>query len=292
MKGYAIMDAITRAPHSKAVIVLVHGMQEHSNRYQAFCDYLADHGYSSIRYDLIGHGQHLPDQLKGYFGFKGWHNFLTQLHKYVQLAHSEFKDQPVILFGHSMGTIIIRSYIQQYDDFDGMILSGVPFYNPLWVFGKLLSSEIVWFKGAKSKSPLLDKLTTGQFIKNIPHPKTKLDWLSHNPNDVQSYIKDPDCGFSFTSQGYNDLYEGMREVGHLRSFRTHHPVPVLFLNGHDDPCAGKASQVKASITTLINAGYRDLTHHSYPQMRHEILFERDSSIVMNDIVKWLDQKLN
>ncbi|HJA24370.1 MAG TPA: lysophospholipase [Candidatus Limosilactobacillus intestinavium] len=286
------MESITRAPHSKAVIVLVHGMQEHSNRYQAFCDYLAQHGYSSVRYDLIGHGQNLPAQLKGYFGFKGWHNFIFQLHKYVQLAHREFPDQPVILFGHSMGTIIIRSYIQKYDDFDGMILSGTPFYNPLWVFGKLISSGIVMAKGAKSKSRLLDKLTTGQFIKKIPHPKTNLDWLSHNSKDVQSYIDDPDCGFSFTSQGYNDLYEGMREVGHLRYFHSNHPVPVLFLNGRDDPCAGKKSQVQSSLNMLVKAGYHDMTHHSYPQMRHEILFERDATVVMNDIVNWLERKVN
>lgn len=284
------MDVITKASHSKAVIVLVHGMQEYSNRYQPFCEYLAKHGYSSIRYDLIGHGQHLPANLKGYFGFKGWHNFVSQLHRYVQKAHADFPDQPVILFGHSMGTIIIRSYLQKYDDFDGMILSGVPFYNPLWIFGKALSSMIVRVRGEKSKSHLLDKLTTGSFIKDIPHPKTKLDWLSHNDKDVKDYISDPDCGFSFTSQGYNDLYEGMREVGHLRFFHSQHPVPILFLNGQDDPCAGKKFQVRASIKALRQAGYHDLIHHVYPKMRHEILAERDASVVMHDIVTWLDRK--
>lgn len=284
------MDLITAAPHSKAVIVLVHGMQEYSNRYQAFCNYLNDHGYSTIRYDLIGHGQHLPAKLKGYFGFKGWHNFITQLHHYVRLAHTRFPGQRVILFGHSMGTIIIRSYLQKYSDFDGLILSGAPFYNPLWAAGKMLSAGIVRIKGARSKSRLLDKLTTGGFIKSIPHPRTKLDWLSHNPKNVQKYADDPDCGFSFTSQGYNDLYEGMREVGHLRHFRSQHPVPILFLTGRDDPCAGNKGQVQETLKTLVKAGYHDLTKHRYPRMRHEILFEDKSMVVKHDIVDWLDHK--
>ena len=284
------MNSITRAPHSKAVVVLVHGMQEYSGRYQNFCEYLAKHGYSSIRYDLLGHSRQLAAQLKGYFGFKGWHNFVSQLHNYVREAHTQFQGQPVILFGHSMGTIIIRSYLQKYDDFDGIILSGAPFYNPLWALGKLISSGIVLVKGQKSKSRLLDKLTTGSFIKSIPHPRTPLDWLSHNRKDVQSYIADPDCGFSFSSQGYNDLYEGMREIGHLRFFHSHHPVPVLFLNGRDDPCAGNPSQLKKTIQALLRAGYKDRTHHSYPHMRHEILFEKKSQMVMGDIVSCLDRK--
>ncbi|KRN58199.1 alpha/beta fold hydrolase [Limosilactobacillus secaliphilus] len=283
---------ISEVPHSKAVVILVHGMQEYSDRYADFCKYLNDHGYTSIRYDLLGHGKKLDAQQRGYFGKHGWRNLLEQLHQYVQQAHAQFPGQHIILFGHSMGSILIRSYLQRYQDFDGMILSGVPYYNPLWRVGKLLSNTIIHFRGGHRTSRLLAKLTTGGFNKKVSHPLTKFDWLSHDRSNVQSYIHDAACGFPFTNQGYSDLYDGMGELGRLRHFTSKHPVPVLFLKGADDPCAGNRSEVKSSIDMLKNAGYRDLTLKIYQKMRHEILFEKNAHVVKKDIVNWLDQRFS
>lgn len=145
---------ISKAPHSKAEVVLVHGMQEYSERYANFGKYLTAQGYSCIRYDLLRHGKKLSLKKHGYFGKNGWQKLLQQLHQHVQQAHLQFPDQKVILFGHSMGTIIIRSYLQRYRDFDGMVLSGVPYYNPLWRVGKLLSKMIISVKGKRSTSRL------------------------------------------------------------------------------------------------------------------------------------------
>lgn len=290
MRQEGVSVLISKVPHSKAVVVLVHGMQEYSDRYANFCKYLTSQGYSCIRYDLLGHGKKLPPKERGYFGKNGWNQLIQQLHQQVQQAHLRFPNQKVILFGHSMGTIIIRSYLQCYQDFDGMILSGVPYYNPLWRVGKLLSKAIISFKGSHNTSRLLTKLTTGGFNKKISHPLTKFDWLCHNQVDVRSYIRDVACGFPFTNQGYSDLYDGMGKLGKLRHFTSKHPVPILFLNGADDPCAGNKSQVKSSFEMLRNAGYRDATLKIYQKMRHEILFEKDASEVKQDIVNWLDQR--
>lgn len=281
---------INRATHSKAVVVLVHGMQEYGDRYRDFCDYLKTNDYSSIRYDLLGHGQKISPRARGYFGIHGWENLLDQLHQYVQQAHDQFANQKVILFGHSMGTIIIRSYLQHYHDFDGMIMSGVPFYNPMWRAGKLISKAIIAVKGPRRTSSLLTKLTTGGYNKKIKHPLTDFDWLCHNQADVRAYIKDRACGFPFTNQGYSDLYDGMKELGKLKHFRSQRPVPVLFVNGRDDPCSGTNSQIATSLDALRRAGFHDLTSKVYQGMRHEILFEKKGAIVEADIVKWLDQR--
>lgn len=265
-------------------------MQEYSDRYKDFCQYLNDHGYSSIRYDLLGHGKKLAKSKRGYFGVDGWQNLLDQLHQYIQQAHSQFAGQKVILFGHSMGTIIIRSYLQHYHDFDGMVLSGVPYYNPLWRGGKLISKVLIKLKGPRGISQTLTKLTTGGYNKKIKRPLTKFDWLCHNRADVLAYIKDAACGFPFTNQGYSDLYDGMKELGKLRHFTSKHPVPALLINGQDDPCAGSRSQVKSSFNALKGAGYHDLTLKVYHHMRHEILFEKNSAVVKRDIVNWLDRR--
>lgn len=283
------MKEIHATPNSKAVIVLVHGMQEYSDRYQSFCDYLAQHGYSYIRYDLLGHAKDCPKAERGYFE-NGWQGLVDQLHHYVKLAHEKFPGQKVVLFGHSMGTIIIRSYLQQYDDFDAIMLSGAPYYNTAWKTGKTLANIIISFHGEKGISPTLGKIATGGFNKKITHPQTKLDWLCHNPTDVQNYIKDDGCGFPFTNEGYRSLFIGVGDLGKLRSFRTQHPVPLLFMHGVDDPCAGSAQQVHDTVATLEQAGYSDLTEKDYQGMRHEILFEKNGEQVKADVVDWLAAK--
>ena len=156
------------------MVILVHGMQEYSDRYASFCKYLNAKGYSTIRYDLLGHGKNLPRNQRGYFGKNGWKNLLKQLHQYVQQAHLQFPGQKIILFGHSMGSIIIRSYLQHYHDFDGMILSGVPYYNPLWKVGKVISKTLINVKGAHHHSHFLNKLTTGSFNKKVHNPSLLL----------------------------------------------------------------------------------------------------------------------
>jgi alpha-beta hydrolase superfamily lysophospholipase len=284
------MEKIHETPNSKAVVVLVHGMQEYSDRYQDFCDYLADHGYSYIRYDLLGHAKDLPKKERGYFK-NGWQGLVDQLHHYVKLAHEKFPGQKVVLFGHSMGTIVIRSYIQQYDDFDAIMLSGAPYYNSAWKAGRTLANMIISFHGERGISPTLGKLATGGFNKKIYRPRTGFDWLCYNPEDVDNYIKDDGCGFPFTNEGYKSLFIGMGDLGKLRDFQTKHPVPLLFMHGVDDPCAGDMDQVYDTVGTLKDAGYRDLTEKDYEGMRHEILFEKDGVKVEEDIVEWLDQKV-
>lgn len=284
------MEKIHETPNSQAVLVLVHGMQEYSERYQDFCDYLAQHGYSYIRYDLLGHNRDCPKDERGYFK-NGWQGLVDQLHHYVLVAHDKFPGQKVILFGHSMGTIVIRSYLQQYDDFDGIILSGTPYYNSAWKAGKTLANMIISFHGEKGISPTLGKLATGGFNKQIENPRTDFDWLCHNPEDVDNYIKDDGCGFPFTNEGYKSLFIGMGDLGKLMDFHTEHPVPLLFMHGVDDPCAGSADQVDDTVDALKGAGYTDLKQIDYEGMRHEILFEENHGQVEEDVVNWLAEKV-
>ena len=57
---------------------------------------------------------------------------------------------------------------------------------------------------------MLDNIATGGFNKVITDPRTPLDWLSYETSNVDAYIADPLCGFSFTNQGYLDLFKGMK----------------------------------------------------------------------------------
>lgn len=275
----------------KAVLFVVHGMQEHQGRYAAFASYLNRHGYACITYDLPGHGKNTSTEDLGFFGSEnGWNHLVNSAVEITMLAKHEFPGIPVIYFGHSMGTMIGRSFLQVHDGLiDAMILSGAPCYQSAAAAGKLIAAMIVKAKGKKGHSKVLDNLATGSFNKTIENPRTPVDWLSYNDENVDRYIADELCGFSFTNQGYLDLFKGMTDMSRPSLYRLANPdLPILLYAGEDDPCIGGKKGWNDTKRRLKDIGYRSVESRLYPHMRHETLQEADHEKVMQDIVDWCD----
>lgn len=278
----------------KAVVFIVHGMQEHKERYAWFARYLNDRGYAVITYDLPGHGQDTDKENLGYFGESdGWNTLVNSAVEIATIAKKEFPNIPCVYFGHSMGTMIGRTFLQKYDGMiDAMMLSGCPCYQSAAGLGKAIASIVVKTKGAKGHSKLLDTLATGSFNKAIENPRTDLDWLSYNEENVDAYLADEYCGVPFTNQGYLDLFMGMIQMNDKSSYRMANPTLPLFLfAGEDDPCTGGNKGWMDTVSKLRNLGYTNLEEKRYPHMRHEILNEVDNAIVMQDATDWLDGHL-
>lgn len=275
----------------KAVVFIVHGMQEHKERYAWFARYLNDRGYAVITYDLPGHGADISKENLGYFGEdNGWNNLVNSAVEIATIARKEFPNIPCVYFGHSMGTMIGRTFLQLHDGMiDAMILSGCPCYQAAAGVGKAVASLVVTWKGSKGHSKLLDTLATGSFNKNIKNPRTNLDWLSYNEANVDAYLADELCGAPFTNQGYLDLFTGMEQMNDKSAYRMSHPeLPLFLFAGEDDPCTGGEKGWKDTVTKLQKLGYTNLQEKRYPHMRHEILNEVDNAIVMKDAADWLD----
>ena len=113
-------------PNPKAFIHLVHGMSEHSARYDHFAKWLNDKGYYVYSSDLRGHGKTAGDISKvGFFAFdKGWDKVVND----IKLIHESYKQKSPtlshIILGHSMGSLLVRSLTIDYPKIgDGYILS-------------------------------------------------------------------------------------------------------------------------------------------------------------------------
>ena len=275
-----------------AVIFTVHGMEEHQGRYAGFARYMNQNGYAVITYDLPGHGRKAGRTGDlGWFGESGgWNRLISSAVEITEIARQEFPGLPVIYYGHSMGTMIGRCYLQNYDFMiDAMVLSGPPSYNSGAGAGKQMALRIARMSGKRSHSATLDGLATGSFNSVITDPRTNVDWLSYNEENVDRYIADPLCGVPFTVQGYYDLFDGMIRMNDTERYYMMNPdLPVLFLAGEDDPCIGGEAGFRDSISLLQKTGYRRVDSIVYPHMRHEILQEKDAEEVLSDIVKWLD----
>ncbi|MCR5795785.1 MAG: lysophospholipase [Solobacterium sp.] len=274
----------------KAAVFIIHGMEEHRRRYDAFANYLNSRGIGVVTYDLPGHGESADKADRGYFGDdNGWRNLVISALDISLLTKNAFKNVPLIMMGHSIGTIIARSYLQKYDRLiDGVILNGLPNYTPAAHAGKGIATFLGLVKGGKRHSKLLDRLVTGNFNSVIDDPRTPLDWLSTNEKNVDAYIDDDDCGEPFTIRGYYDLFDGLVRMNDVQSYNCTKPdMPIYVVAGEDDPVIGGVKGFNESIRLLQSAGYKNIGRRLYPHMRHETLNETESRVVWDDIADYI-----
>ena len=291
--GNSLSIKVFEPDHSiKAAMFIVHGMQEHKERYYAFAEYLRERGIAVICYDLPGHGQSCTKEERGFFGEKhGWTNLVFSALEITFKAKSEYKDVPIIYFGHSMGTMIGRCFLQEYDSLiDGMILSGAPNYNPAAYLGKEIARAAFLARGTHSVTPALVEVAVGSFNKGVENPRTELDWLSVNEKNVDAYIADPDCGFPFTNKGYYDLFNGMTKMHDKNLFKKRNlNLPIYMFAGEEDPCIGGIKGFQSSIQFLKDVGYKNIYPKLYPGLRHETLQEENVEYIYQDIYKWIEK---
>ncbi len=274
---------------TKGLILLLHGMSEHKERYAYVIGKLNEAGYAVLSTDERGHGESAV--VKGCFGREnGW--LLNVEDQYaLYKAAKEIVDLPLIVFGHSMGTLVSRSFIKRHDDeIKKVVLTGTPSNNKAVNAAIALCNIIGKFKGEEYRSPLLNKLCFGAFNNKIPNPKTDYDWLSVNEENVRRYIADDDCGYIFTVSGFRDMFGGMKDVygteGWAPKNRT---LPIRFFSGSDDPCMTNLDGLREAVEILKKQGYADVEYKVYPGYRHEILNEDIRDEVIADITAFLDE---
>ena len=108
------LDGILISPESeiKAVIQLVHGMDEHKERYIDFMRFLAQNGYACFIHDHRGHGASLKNEEDiGYFYDAKAEVVVEDAYQITKYLRNRFGTKKIILFGHSMGSMVVRKYI-------------------------------------------------------------------------------------------------------------------------------------------------------------------------------------
>ena len=283
---------------AKAVVQLAHGLAEHSSRYARFAQRLTDHGYAVYGSDHRGHGQTSGESSgkRGFFSEKdGWQTVVDDLHAVTDKAREEQPGLPVFLLGHSMGSFISRGYAAQYgSELAGLVLSGTAGgAGALGKVGIFLASTQARLRGHAHTSGLMNTLTFGQYNSAFKPTRTDFDWLSRDPDEVDKYVNDPDCGFVFSAGGFADLLRGLESVNTDRlASRIPKALPVHLVSGDKDPVGGKDGKgVRAVADQLRRVGVQDVTLRLWPDARHEILNETNRDEVETEIVEWLDAHL-
>lgn len=279
----------------KYVVQLVHGMVEHIGRYERLAAFLNARGIAAAGFDLPGHGAGTPQENLGFFSEKdGWLKVLSDVRHANRLLRSRFPGLPVVLFGHSMGSFIVRAYMLQFSDYpDALAVCGSQQPTKLLTGAGLFLAALVCLTGGKKKQcPLIERMAFSANNKPFLPARTPFDWLSRDEKEVDAYIADPYCGFPFTAGAYRDLFRLMMSLTRPKNLnKLPKALPVYIIGGEKDPVGALGRGVPAIAKEYEAFGLRDVTMKIYPGARHELLNETNRAEVMEDLVSWMDARV-
>lgn len=251
----------------RAVIALVHGVTEHSNRYLAVASALTSAGLAVCAFDLRGHGR--SSGPRGHVDH--WQQYRADLQAFLSRLAAGFPGVPVLLYGHSLGAIIALSLLQTGSGpVQGAVLSGAAL-QPAGLAGPLLAAftrTLGWMR------PNL----------HIPTRTPRRRVLSRDPAAEAAFRNDP-----LVLKGVTARFgaEAFAMITHVRRRAASVQTPLLGIHGAKDPLAGVAGVTRF----FRRAGSPDKRLLVYPEGLHEPHHDLDRTQVLADIRDWINAHL-
>lgn len=242
----------------KATLVLVHGIAEHSGRYERTGSLLAGTGFHVRSFDLRGAGASGGRR----WDIEDWDLYLDQVERHLRWARSQ--ERPVVLFGHSLGGTVALDYA----------LGDRPQPDLLVLSAPALEAGARW---QRAIAPLLARLAPTLPIPN----RIKGPSLSRDPAVGEAYFADPLVQTSTTPRLGLQFFEAMDRV---REGLHRLKVPTLVIQGGDDRLTDPRSTASLAEHQLVD-------RRLYPGLRHEVLNEPEGPQVVIDVAKWIESRL-
>ena len=251
----------------KAILLVVHGLAEHSGRYMNVVNHFVPSGYAVYGIDHVGHGK--SDGERVYVD--RFQDYVNTLKNYFDMIHDWHPDIPVIMIGHSMGGLIGAAYLLEHQqELCGAVLSGPGVKVPDNI------SKAVIFAGK---------------VLSIVMPKSGIiqleaDGISSDPAVVDAYINDP---LVFTGKITARLgAEMIKTMQRVTEKAPEISLPIMIVQGSADRLIDPSGA--QSLYDLV--GSTDKTIQIYDGFYHEVFNEPEHEQVLNDVQKWIEALLN
>ncbi len=252
----------TSAP-PRGVMCLVHGLGEHSGRYRHFADDLTSSGYAVVALDLRGHGRS-----PGRRGHTPFPATLDDLAVLIAAAQHRRPGVPCFLYGHSLGGLIVLTYlVQRQPHVAGAVAASPGLRSPL----------------LEQRAKILSSRVLGSLLPTVTLP-TGLDSaaICRDPQVVADYRKDP---LVHDRASMALARDGVVAAQRTSASSPQVSVPLLLLHGTADTLTyPQGTEDFAARAT------GDCTLRLYEGLWHELHNEPERGEVLADVVAWLDAR--
>lgn len=253
---------------SKAVINLVHGFGEYSERYDYWAKQFNEKGFVVHAIDYRGHGR--SDGRRGHIN--QFDDFINDIDVLVKESKKLYPDLPQFIYGHSLGGNIVTNYIlKRENNFKGVIIS-----SPWYKLSFDPSALMLFF--ARIMNRIYPKFTQNSNL--------DVKSLTHDKKIVEAYVADPLVHEKISAKMFYEIYN----AGHWVLENTDKiSFPVLVQHGNDDKITSyKASKEFAEKANKIN---KDITYKEWDGMYHELHNEIEKDKVFEFVARWIEKKL-
>ncbi len=250
----------------RGVVVISHGVGEHSGRYANLIERMQGSGVSFYALDHRGHGRSGGN--RGHV--VSFMEYIQDLKVFITQIKDQYGSLPVVLLGHSLGGVIAMKYALTHPaDLRALVLSSA---------GLVLSVKVPEWK---KKMGLF-------FSRHIPalSMRNELDAndLSHDRLSVDAYVKDPLVHDKVTARWYTEFIaagdECLRRASELR-------MPLLVIHGKADKMVDYrgSERVYAGVSTPA----KDKELHIFSGLYHETMNETppERKKVLDAVAKWI-----
>ena len=250
----------------RAILLIVHGLAEHSDRYENVVNHFVPLGYAVYGIDHLGHGKSEGERVH----VKSFDDYTNTLKAYFDKVRGSQPGKPIFLVGHSMGGLISAVYLLDHQaELAGAVLSGPAVKIPKYV------TPVILFMG-KMLSALVPKYGLLPLDAN---------GVSRDPSVVQAYVSD-----SLVHRGKATARlaaEMLKAMQTITAQAARITLPILIVQGSADRLVNPAgAQMLYDAVSSVDKEIK-----IYDGLYHEVFNEPEHDKVLRDVEIWLESHL-
>ncbi len=272
----------------KGMVLLIHGMVEHSARYDAFSRYLNKNGFVVLTYDQRSHGQtvKVAEDVGKYRGDL-FEDCVCDAMFFANLLNEKYK-LPLIFLGHSYGSFVLQRVIERYKNYSGAVFVGSACMAKSFEvnFGLFVAKLTKFFFGKDAKAKLIYKSSFKNYEKNFEDG----NWLTRDTKIFEAYKNDPYCQQICSANFYYSFFKNLKLTYKKEALsQIEKDKPILILSGTKDP-VGKFGKLVVKLENQYKSlGVKDVQMKLFNEGRHEILNETNRDEVWQTVVDFLNK---
>ncbi len=245
-------------------VCLIHGIGEHSARYAHWAERFNNAGYAFYTLDLPGHGE--SSGKRGHIDH--FRTIMQLVEKLLKMAETDHPDKPVILYGHSMGGLIVTRYL----------LGDLKRPSKSVVTSPWLGLTVKPASFLIGLAHLIRRIYPGFVQKTDVEHK----YISHDPVEVEKYKNDPLIHYKVS---VNMLVSMLKAIEFCFHSTDKLQTKLFMLHGSDDMITSPEASEKFAAKTNTHTEYKLM-----PGLFHEMHNEPNKDELFQIIINWINKK--